>query len=63
LFDPKQVMPSARLACGGLPDCKQVHIAAHDVQNEIDSIDRQWPMALERNRGGRRACVPGRGFE
>jgi len=63
LLDPKQVMPSARLACGGLPDCKQVHIAARNMQDEIDMIDRQWSMALERDRGGRRTCVPGRSFE
>src|SRR5882724_5910773 len=63
LLDPKQVMPSARLACGGLPDCKQVHIAARNMQDEIDMIDRQWSMALERDRGGRRTCVPGRGFK
>src|SRR5206468_5900794 len=50
------------LSASALPDCKQVDIAAHDVQDEIDVIDRHWSMALERHRGGRRACPPVRGF-
>ncbi|WP_166294585.1 hypothetical protein [Bradyrhizobium sp. 2S1] len=63
LLDPKQMMPPARLAAGALPDGKQVDIAANDVQNEIEVIDRQRSVALEPDWARRRAFAPERSFE